>query len=40
MRIIHIQFDRLLIEATPLASRSWMPEGDDAFPAAGLFVPN
>ena len=39
MRITHIQLDRLFIEATPLASSSWTPEGDDAFPATGLFVP-
>src|SRR6516164_5937487 len=39
MRIIHIQLGRLFIEATPLASSSWTPERDDAFPATGLFVP-
>ena len=39
MRIIHIQLDRLFIEATPLASSSWTPERDDEFRATGHFVP-
>src|SRR6516164_10287719 len=33
MRIIHIQLVRLFIEAPLLASSSWTPDGDDAFPA-------